>query len=93
MDEPRKNGKGDSWCLYDKLGDKSDVELIAMDNITLECLKTDFEEKSEQLMKMLLQGHKLPEISEILDMSDEDVYKLADMIGERRKSVFENRRK
>lgn len=84
LDESRKNGKGDSWCLYDKLGDNSDVALNAIENITIESLRTDLEEKSVLLTKMLIQGYTSSEISEALDMSDEDIYRLAEMTGERR---------
>ena len=47
----------------------------------------DFEEKSELLMKMMLQGYKLLRMAEKLNIFEEDVFTLADMKDRDRKNV------
>lgn len=80
LDASRKNGDGDVWCLYDKIGSNVDINKEAEDNL----LRRDFKMKSERLMKMLMSGYKLPQIAEALNISEEEVYRLAEMIGEMR---------
>lgn len=50
-------------------------------------MEYDFEEKSELLMKMTLQGYKLLQMAEKLNIFEEDVFTLADMKDRDRKNV------
>ena len=80
FDASGKNSSGDERTLHDKIKGKSDVGKEAEDR----WIRRNFKELSDKFMKMLLRGDKLPQIADALGISEEAVYRLAEMIGEMR---------
>lgn len=85
LDQPFSDD-GDSFCLYDTVADAgSDWADALDDSLDAERFCAQLSADQQDLIRMLQEGFRLPEIADFLDVSERDIRRMACEIARRRR--------
>ncbi len=87
LDQPLSCDDGDGFCLYDTIADPGFDWVGALDGrIDLERFCSSLSPDQQELIQMLQEGFLLPEIADLLGMSERDIRRMSAEIARQRRA-------